>query len=451
MSQRSSPRSSLLGRAGCCLILAVLAGSVQAQTLREAVAHALKTNPEIGSSAALARAAREEVDLARSGYFPSVDLNAGWGKESTDTPVTRTSGASNQTLDRQESGVLITQTLFDGFATRSEVRRQQALFDSAQGRLSDTRENVALRIAAAYLQVLRNRELVRLAEENVRAHEQTFDKVGLRVKAGVSQRADQQQAEGRLALARSTLIARRGALREAEANYNRLVGKPPGDLERPADPPSTLVSNGRIDSSLLTAAIRKATDTATESNPALAAARAELAAADAAVEGAKAPYMPRLNLEVGANRNRNVSGLPGLSESETAMVVMRWNVFRGGADAARERALAQRKFAAQDAVASVRREIEERVAVALNQKATTEERLGYLREHVRHSGDVLRSYQQQLELGRRSLLDVLNGENELFNARSNLVTAQFEDILSQFSVEAAKGRLLPTLGIAAVQ
>jgi adhesin transport system outer membrane protein len=130
------------------------------------------------------------------------------------------------------------------------------------------------------------------------------------------------------------------------------------------------------------------------------------------------------------------------------MLVMRWNLFRGGGDRAQERALAERRYAAIDSAASTRRDVEEKVALALNAKATTEERLVYLQEHARLSVEVLDSYQQQLDLGRRTLLDVLNAENELFSSRSNFAAARYDDLFSQYQIEAAKGTLVKSLGIA---
>lgn len=455
MAHRSllSPFPSRLAQA-VGLAMLVMTGTLApalaaAQTLKQAVESTLQSNPQVTSTAALVRAAREDLAQARSGFLPSIDVGAGLGREHSDIPQTRALGQGGVTLDRQEAGITLTQRLFDGNATRSEVQRQSARLDAAAGRLSDTRESIALQVADAYLEVLKNRELLRLAEENLKAHIDTQEKVGLRVKAGVSQRADLQQAQGRVALARSVVSARAGGVRTAEAAYVRLTGAAPGELTPPDTPPAGLVRAGTVDDNAVTRAIRQGVDTAVGSNPALAIANAELSAADAALAGAKSPFMPRINLELAANRNRNIAGTAGDVNNELAMLTLRWNLFRGGADSAQERALAERRFAAKDGVASTRRDVEERVAVAVHRKATSEERLAYLQEHVNHSGDVLRSYQQQLELGRRTLLDVLNAENELFGARSNLTVGRYDDMLNHLAVQAAQGSLLRTLGVAA--
>jgi adhesin transport system outer membrane protein len=256
-----------------------------------------------------------------------------------------------------------------------------------------------------------------------------------------------QQALGRVALAGSALSARAGRLREVEANYVSAVGKAPADLTDPAPATATTLTSGAINPVLLTESIKQASETAATSNPSLNAANAEISAADAAVRGARAAYYPRLNVELSSNRNENLAGIRGQVDNDALMLVMRWNLFRGGSDRAQERAFAERRYAAIDTFADTRRTVEEKLAIALYAKATSEERLAYLQEHAILSLEVLDAYKQQLDLGRRTLLDVLNAENELFSARSNFVAGRYEDLFNQYAIEAAKGTLVKSLGI----
>ena len=435
--------------AACALGLAVVGAAVPAcgyaKSLNEAVAAALSSHPQILAAEAASRAARLDVDQARSGYFPTIDVNLGGGRETTESPQLKALGLGSTTLPRREAGVTLSQKLFDGFATRSEVERQRAHLSVADYRAAGARETVALRVVTVYVEVLKNQELVKLARDSIVAHQQILQKVQQRVKGGVSQRVDLQQIEARVALARSTLTAREGRLREAEVNYERLVGEFPRDLKALSLQPLRLVKGGMVDPDLVTQAVRTETDAAFGRNPNIAAAEAEVSAAAAAKRGANAALLPRVNIELGANRNRNISGIEGEFNNETAMLVMRWNLFRGGGDQAQERAFAERHVAARDTAIDVRRQVQESVAVALYAKATSEERLAFLEQHVRASVEALESYQAQLDLGRRSLLDVLNAESELFTARSNLVAGKYDDILNQYAIEAAKGLLVMSL------
>jgi outer membrane protein, adhesin transport system len=430
-----------------CAMLCATTGVAYGQTLRQVVETALQNHPRVLAAAAQQRAAAQDLAQARAGYMPTVDLNLADGKEHTESPQVQATGASSANLVRREAGILVSQKLFDGKATSSEIERQTARASVAASRLAEAREEIALKTAGVYLDVLNNRELVKLANDNLRAHLQTQDKVGLRVRGGVSQKTDLQQAQGRVALAKSTVSARAGKLRQAETNFQTVVGRMPGDLTDQQLKPTAVIQAGAIDTIRLTQSIKLASATALNSNPSLGAANAEVSAAEASVRGAKAPYYPRLNLEASANRNRNISGITGDFNSEALMLVLRWNLFRGGADQAQERALAERRFAAVDTAANTRRDVEEKVALALQAKATSEERLESLQDHVKYSAEALESYQQQLELGRRTLLDVLNAENELFTARSNLAVGLYDDLLNQYAIEAAQGLLVKSLGI----
>jgi adhesin transport system outer membrane protein len=429
-------------------LMAGAASVVHGQPLKDVIAETLKTNPKVLSADAVRRAAAQDLAQARGGYFPTVDVNFGSGRERTSNPTSRAStGQDSVSLNRTDQGLLVTQNLFAGGSTVSEVDRQKARLDGANSKLAETREEVALKASEVYIDVLRNRELVRLASDNLRAHLEIRDKVRQRVEGGVAQKVDLQQALARVALAASAVSARAGRLREVETNYTTVVGKAPGELIDPqASSLQTLVS-GTIDTAKLMEAVRQAADAAVSSNPTLGAANAEIAAAEASVRGAKAAYLPRLNLELSSNRNENIGGLSGRSDSDAALFVLRWNLFRGGSDLAQERALSERRYAAIDTAASTRRDIEEKVAVAMYQKATSEERLAYLRDHATLSADVLQAYKEQLDLGRRTLLDVLNAENELFISRSNLSSGRYDDIFNQYAIEAAKGLLVKSLGI----
>lgn len=443
-------RGSLAGVGIYLVSVAALAlpASALAQALKDVVENTLRGNPVVTSAAAQKRAAQQDVEQARAGYLPSLDVSGAYGKEHTDTPQTRAAAVAGVTLERREAGVGVTQKLFDGFATKTEIERQNARFAAATSRLDEVRETVALRTSEVYLDVLRNRELVKLANDNVRAHMQMVDKVRLRVQGGVSQKADLQQALGRLALARSVVAARAGKLREAESNYLRVVGQAPGDLTTPTASKIALTAAGALDREKLDRVVKDAAASAVNSNPSISIANAEVAASEAAVRNSRSAYWPRVNLEATANRNHDLGGIRGSFSTEALMLTLRWNLFRGGGDRAQERSLTERRYAAIDAAADKKREVEERVAVALHGKASSEERLGYLDEHVKLSLDVLDSYKQQLELGRRTLLDVLNAENELFTARSNYVAGRYDDVFAQYSVEAAKGLLVKSLGIA---
>ncbi len=418
-----------------------------AKTLEEAVQTALATNPQVLGAEASRRAARQDVRQARGGYLPSVNLTGSVGREYSDIKQLHIAGKDNRALTPRKTGLSLSQMVYDGFATRNEVERRQALLDASHGRVGGTWEQVALGAVSSYLEVLKGEQLVKLAESNLAAHKKIWGKVKLGVDRGVRRRADLQQASSRLALARSVLVARRGRLREVTTNYRRVVGEAPKGLLSPGFQSAAFIRDGQLDNGALNSAIDAGVSRALAENPSLKAAIAEKEAAAAAVRGTKAAFMPRVDLELGANRDSNLAGVEGVRNTNSVMLVGRWNLFRGGSDKAREQAQVHRHFAAVDLVADTRRAIEEDVTVSLHAKATSEERLIHLGAYVEASAETLRAYRSQHELGRRSLLDLLDAENELFAARSNLSSGRFDDLFNHHFVAASQGRLVSSLGI----
>jgi len=157
--------------------------------------------------------------------------------------------------------------------------------------------------------------------------------------------------------------------------------------------------------------------------------------------------MPRFYFEFGASANENLDGIEGDNDDLNAMLRMRYNLYRGGADKARRQETAERIGTAKETIRRTERIIEENLLLSWNSLITIRARLDYLNAHVKSTEEVLQSYEEQFKLGQRSLLDVLDSENELFNARASLATAQYTEMLSIFQLLESMGLLLDTLGI----
>lgn len=447
--QRCSVRTLALVLTSALALGVMFPGPALALTIEEAVSQAVNSNPAVLSAGASARASVHDLRRARGGYYPSLDFDAGYGPEDTNSKQLKLAGNDRGTMDRRETGLTARQLLWDGFATRSEVERRVALLNAADYSLSDTREAIAFRAAESFLDVIRARELVKLARDNVASHEKMLGNVKAKSDRGVGNRADVEQAVARIALARSVLTAREGALRESVARYERIVGSSPDELATPARQASGLTATEGVDEAQLDSAISSGTGQALDAHPAVLQSQAEAEAADAEIRAAKAAYHPTVNLEGRLRRDDNISGVEGTRNSTAIMVVAQWNLFRGGSDQAAELAAIERKSAATDLIDETKRAVAENVAIAYQARAISEARIKYLEQHVSASQATLESYRAQFELSRRSLLDLLNAENELFNARSNLVSGQFEDLVNQYFVEASKGRLTASLGVSA--
>jgi adhesin transport system outer membrane protein len=425
---------------GAASVIAVLllSSAAAAFTLEDTVETTLTTNPEVGVVAADREAIDQEVRQARALYAPSVDLRGAIGPEYTNSPATRSrfGDDDSETLLRMESQITLTQMLFDGFSTRSEVDRQLARLDSAAFRVREAAEFIALDGIEAHLNVLRNQALVELAEQNVIEHQRILDQVSELEREGGGSIADVRQTEARIAAARGALATAVGNLRDARAVYRSVVGIPPEDLTVP-DPPLGDVPAGA----------EAAAADAFVNNPTVRIANADIDVAEAELSGARSGYYPRLDLEMGAGANRNLDGIEGSDVDAQALLVLRYNLFRGGGDIARERESFARLREARETLRRVKRAAEEDARVAYNAFLTARERADALEAQALATRSTRDAYAQQFDIGERSLLDLLDSENELFIARSNFVTAQFTELFAVYRVLAATGDLLMVMDV----
>ena len=409
---------------------------LQASTaLAGAVARAVGYFPQVRSEMANRRAIGETVNQARAQYFPSIDATVGQGPERSNNISTRAAGGET-TLQRTETELTVSQLLFDTGATSTLLKRQEARAEGADKQVANTAETVGFRAAQAYLEVQRLRALVAVAGQNVAAHERTLGQVTMLVDAGAGRSSDARQTAARLALARASVIQLQGQLEQGEAAYRHLIGQLPGQLERVTIPVEQLPGS-----------YRQASEEAVASHPAVRAAELDLEAAMADRENARSRLGPRITLELGMTHNRDLDGVRGLSADRTAVVRLRQNLYRGGSDDARIRETEARRDEAQAFLARAKNDVERDVRQAWDNLAADRDRLPQLRLHAQASAEVLEAYKLQFQLGQRSLLDVLNAENELFTSRSNELSGEYSLLTSAFKLLSSMGKLLPALGV----
>lgn len=430
-----------------------------AYTVHDAVAHSLATSPDFLISTNV----RDEVDKqlreSYAGYLPSVDLTAGLGQQYTNNSTTRavagyngiisTGGAlgnvslvppvaslGTTTMTRTEFGLTASQMLFDGFAVYHDVQGHKARVRAESWRVNGSAQDTALSVIEAYLQVLQNRELVVNTRENLSTIERIYGQIQKRSEGGIGRKADLDQAEARVALARVNYLAQQGLLRDAETNFLRRVGIPvPAHLEIPETPQGFPSSE--------TAAVEHGL----KCHPILRASVEDVQVTRDEYKGTKAAFVPRLDLQLGHTRNHNVDGNHGDSDDNTAMLRARWNLFNGGEDLARICEKASKMQEAQEVSNRAQRQVVETVRLAWNLYQTAVNSLPPLKEHVDSSIKTRDAYQKQFNIGQRTLLDLLDSENELFGARQDYIQGKYKRILGQYRVMNSTGDLTRSLGV----
>ena len=405
------------------------------QTLVEAIEQTLLTNPNIQSSAYNVDAADALRLQAVAGYLPSIDLVLARGLEKSDNTTTRASGDASRNFDRFERSITLNQMLYDGFSTAAFVKQQEAVLSATTQRLATTLENTALRSAQAYLEVLRRDQVVALAQVNLAQHDETLLKIEERFESGVGTKVDVVQTKGRRAQSKSSVLLSEKDAQNGRVEFYRVVGESPRELSLPVRPKG------------LPETLEQAVQLAFRNNPQVKAAQFDLEASQSARKQLLGGYHPRVDLALGATRNDDMDGSPGANDDETAVIKMSYNLYRGGADRAKMKEAIARINGAEQALIALRRSITQDVSILWNDLEDLSIRIEYLQLHVTSTEEVLAVYLEQLAIGKRTLLDVLDIQNELFRARSGLVSAEFQLRLAEYRLLATGGQFLGSMGL----
>ena len=414
---------------------AIVSTAVNSETLVEAVMDTITYNPEVQIAKEQRNAVMQEMEQARAGFFPSADITVGNGWESSDNPTTRASGDGRITKNRSEAEVLIRQLLFDGFGTESEFNRQKARVNASAYSTFGTAEIMGLRAAEAYLDVLNSQKIVILAEENLKTHEKNYSQIRKRGERGVGRKSDTQQALGRLALARTNLITEQNNLEDAISAYENIVGHPPGALEDPASYEHLLPDN-------LDDAITQALD----NQPILKSAEADVEAAREQHEAAKSTFFPSVHVEISGTRNDDIDGIPGSNRDAQLMLRGRYN-FTGGRDMARRKETAYLLSESKQVRNRTLRQVIESIQLSWNAYERARTSLESLKIHVDASRKARNAYRKQFSIGQRTLLDLLDSDNELFTASIDYADGKRDYMLSVYRILAGAGKLLWALQI----
>ena len=423
------------------LAAAMVAGFAQAQGLPgpmvQAARQAVATNPEVQARWHGFLAAEDERNVARGGYFPRVDLTAGVGRENRRSP-----DIDHGSYNFNGARLSLSQMLFDGFFTRSEVQRLGYAKLTRYYELLDASETAALEAVRAYADVVRYRQLVESAKQNYVAHRQTVDLVQQRVGAGVSRGVDMEQAAGRLALAESNLLTELTNLHDVSARYLRIVGqRPPEQL--PLIPVKTQIGPLPVSNAVLM-------NEGLAASPVLNAAYENMRSAQKAIESARAAYMPRVDVRAYASTDKNqtiIQPPTGRTRIEGVELVLNYNLYRGGSDLARERQAADLSLQARDLVEKACRDTRQTLAIAYSDVNALNEQLDKLDRHRIATEKSHGVYRQQYNLGQRTLLDLLDSQNEFFQAERAYYNAHYNQVIAQARTLAGMGRLVPALNV----
>lgn len=418
----------------CCLLCTIASAlvlSAHAHTLSQVVQHTVKTNPDVLRTAKIKHATNEQVKQARADYFPRVDVRAGLGRERTTNNNTKAVSGDSLSLWRRGYGVSLRQNLFRGFQTHYEVKRTKAKTDADAYAVCAAAEDIALDATESYINVLRYQHQESVAQKNLAAHRKIHDMIRQRGESGIGREADVSQATGRLALAKSNWYNIDNNYNNATVTFSRVTGLKAHNLMMPADPAQ----------SVLPRSLTQAEYMALRFHPKMRIAVVDVEELRAQHNVSHYTAFPQLDLVLEANRDLNVNGSKGRNDAYYAGLELNYNLFRGGADVARQRETAYLTQEAAEVRNRTCREVKENVRLAWNNLQTAHRRLVVLEQHKNSAIQTRNAYNEQFRLGKRTLFDLLDAQNEQFTSELDYVNGIYDIYIAEYRVLNAIGGL----------
>ncbi len=440
-----SRKAQFLGAVfGTAFVLAIGGAPAEAMSLKDAISLVITTNPDVGVVVKDRRAIDYELRQAWGLYYPQIDVRGDTGEEFSENDTTdHGSATTNQGahdngrwLWRSDAQATLTQRIFDGFFAASEVGRQKARVKSAAERVQDQAEVSGLDATDQYLSIIRDRARLVNAEENIKKHEETLGLVQKRAELGGGNVADVSQAEARLATARSTYTDIQGELREDETKFLQIIGVPAGELD-----------SVTLDASLVPENVDLSVARGLDVNPKVRLAKYDVERSDEDIRQQESSLYPQLNFESIASTNHHNNGREDTTYNAQFLLVLRYNIYRGGADIARVKEFKERRSEALETLRAAEREVEQEVRSSWATRQTQRERIETLEQQVAANQQTFDGYVQQFDIGQRGLLDVLDAANELFTSNDQLIFAKNEELFANYRILAAQGQLVESVGL----
>lgn len=426
---RLSVRDSLLAAvAAGCFAVSVLTGSqAHALSLKEVLEETYNTNPVIKSEREALSATDERVAQAVSEWRPTIS-----GDYSTGRQETQFGGGKSAYSDKITKQLTLEQPIFNGGGSVARYRSAKLQVEAGRARLDGVTQDILLQSVTAYLDVVRDEEVLKLSSNNVDVLGRQLDASRERFDVGEVTRTDVAQSEARQARAVAEKSQADGALAASRAIFYRLVGLQPDYLETVAELPK------------LPDGMTEALAVAMENSPALLQAIYTESASKKEISSNKSRLLPSVTLQA-YKREEEGAGVTGNGDFDSDVVTLNFSVplYQSGAEYSRVREAKQNREKARYDTLDARNEVRESITRAWEGLVSSTAAIRANQSAIEAAEVALEGVKQEQQYGARTVLDVLDAEQELFAAKVNLVRAQRNELVAAYTLLASMGELSP--------
>ena len=416
------------------ILLATLPSLSFALSLQEMVTTSIDTNPLVKIQKETQRASRSRLRQEYSAYLPNLDVFGNVGVEQADTPSNNQNG---DLLNKYDSSIVLKENIFKGFDTMNGVDAKKAALNSSKSSLEESANSIALDATQAYLNVLKTKELVDIAQDNVDVHEKILKKIKKQVSVGAQRQSLYDQTLSRFEAAKSTLLQEEQNHLNAIITFKRISNLTidPLTLEK--------INNEKIpyqsSEEMLKVAMKK--------NPTIKLNTFTIKEKKYNYKRLASKYYPAVDLQAEAKFRNNINAQQGENNSVAGLVVLSYNLYHGGADMAKREENMHIMLEKQERLADAKRLITEKDMIAWNTFSYSKKQLVHLNKHIEAAKKTVHDYYKEYEVGRRSLVDLLNSQLELNAAKNKTIVAFYAQQEAYYTILSYSGELLETFNI----
>lgn len=406
-----------------------VASVLNALTLKEGVGEVLSTHPIVQERLHNYRATLEDLRTTEAQWLPVLDYTGTLARERTKSPMT---GNESRSLTSYEHSLLLTQNLFNGFGTVYEVDYNKARILAAANHYIENANDAAYRFIDAYVNSIKNRDLLCIVKANVTFNEDIYAKVNKLYEGGMTTRSESEKADTALSLGKANYVVAENNLNDTLYNLERVLGRrvKASELEN---------ANFMGD---IPASLEEMQEYARTHNPSVLVSVYNIKAAKAQSGVAYKNYYPKIDAFVRQSWANDLGGLDGKDDRFKVGVSLSYNLYRGGSDEAQIQKnlskIQQENQIQRDTI----RKLDEQGGLSWAAKTYLAEQLVHLRRYETTSAKTLELYQKEYDLGRRTLLDLLVAQNDHVSSQSQIVVAENNLLFAYYRVLDAMGSMV---------
>lgn len=415
------------------LAILLMPFTFHAMTIDEMVQQTLNTNPQMQQRLSELRSVEYDLEKAYAGYKPSLDL---YGKIGPERTHIQGSGADNTTnILSKEASLTLSENLFSGFNTEYDAKEQKSRIEAAKYFALQEANSILLKFMTSYLDIMKNRQILNIEHQNIKAHERINNMMRKKTEQGYGSKTDVDQSEARKILAYSNYIVQHNNYKDSISNFEHYYGKIVVADQMPEAITADLPSYN----------LDELVEFALQNNPTIQIEKFNIETQDNKYSKDLSSFYPSLDAELSVAYTNSVNNIDGSEydrDSAKALLKLNYNLYNGGYDESLRLQNLEEKSAYQYSYQENKRAVTEKLKLAFNSYIHNKNRVKCLKVYIKLTKATAESYVKEYYFGRRTLLDLLNVEQESINAQKELINAEHELFLATY-------RILDALGVTA--